>query len=98
MSSTSPWWLYILKTNQQTLYTGITTDVNRRLREHAQGQGAKYLRRFNQLEIMYQCEVADRSTASRLEVFIKQCSKQQKLEIIDKQLSVTELQDYLNKA
>ena len=85
----------MIKTNQHTLYTGITTDIDRRLKEHTQGQGAKYLKRFQTLQIVYQCKVADRSTASRLEASVKQCTKQQKLEIIRQQLNDQQLQQFL---
>ena len=78
------WFIYILETNQGTLYTGITTDVERRLQEHGLGKGAKYLRGKGPLTLRfcYQCE--GRSVASQLEIKIKRLNRQKKLALIKK--------------
>lgn len=81
------WSLYILRTRLDTLYTGITTDVARRLAQHSgQGkQGAKSLRAKGPLELVYQVSVADRSIASQLEYAIKQLTKAEKEALIKTQ-------------
>ncbi|MGL6019646.1 MAG: GIY-YIG nuclease family protein, partial [Gibbsiella quercinecans] len=57
------------------LYTGITTDVARRVAQHQAGKGAKALRGKGPLALAYHCQVGDRSLALRLEYRVKQLSK-----------------------
>ncbi|MFO6297512.1 GIY-YIG nuclease family protein [Rahnella selenatireducens] len=77
--STSPrWFLYMLRTPTGMLYTGITTDVTRRLCQHQAGKGAKALRGKGELELVFHCAAGDRSLASRLEIRVKKLSKVQK--------------------
>jgi len=78
------WNLYVLRCGDDTLYTGIATDVDRRLEEHRSSTvGAKYLRGRGPLQIMLQKEVGDRSLASRLEYRFKRLSRAQKLRYCD---------------
>jgi putative endonuclease len=73
------WSVYILRCSDNSLYTGIATDVSRRMREHEVGKtGAKYLRGRTPITLMFQQEVGDRSCASRVEHHIKQLSKREK--------------------
>lgn len=60
------------------LYTGITTDVTRRLGQHQAGKGAKALRGKGELELVFHCVAGDRSLASKLEIRVKKLSKVQK--------------------
>lgn len=60
------------------LYTGITTDVTRRLGQHQAGKGAKALRGKGELELVFHCVAGDRSLASKLEIRVKKLSKAQK--------------------
>ncbi|MBU9822227.1 GIY-YIG nuclease family protein [Rahnella sp. BCC 1045] len=77
--STSPvWFLYMLRTPTGMLYTGITTDVTRRLARHQTGKGAKALRGKGALELVFHCVAGDRSLASKLEIRVKKLSKPQK--------------------
>ncbi|MBF7979506.1 MULTISPECIES: GIY-YIG nuclease family protein [Rahnella] len=77
--STSPgWFLYMLRTPTGMLYTGITTDVTRRLGQHQAGKGAKALRGKGELELVFHCVAGDRSLASKLEIRVKKLSKAQK--------------------
>lgn len=78
----SCWHLYILRCVDGTLYTGITTDIKRRLAEHESGAGAKYTKGRAPLELVYSEECPNRSTASKREIEIKSLSKEQKLKII----------------
>ena len=81
----SVWYLYIIRTANQSLYTGITTDVERRLNQHQTNKGAKHLRGKGPLLIVYQICIGDRSTALKLEYGIKQLSKTQKERLVQDQ-------------
>jgi len=76
--------LYIVRCADGTLYTGIATDVDRRLAEHESGlRGAKFLRGKGPLKIVFSRIVGDRATASRLEYRVKKLDRSQKLDLID---------------
>ena len=72
------WSLYLVRCHNGSLYTGITTDVERRFGEHCNGSGAKYLRGRGPLRLEFQCNVGDRSEALRLEYIVKRLDKAQK--------------------
>ncbi len=75
----SAWYVYIVECVDLTLYTGITTNIARRLKEHEAGKGAKYTKGRAPLKLIYQEECKDRSSASKRELEIKALSKEQKL-------------------
>jgi putative endonuclease len=77
------WYVYILKCADDTLYTGITTDVNRRLNEHNKGTGARYTKTRLPVVLMALFEASDRSEASKEEYRIKQLTRKEKLLLID---------------
>jgi putative endonuclease len=79
------WQLYMLQTAAGMLYTGITTDVNRRLQQHQQGRGARSLRGKGPLTLVFHCDAGDRAAASRLEYQVKQLSRAQKLQLVAQQ-------------
>ena len=75
--------LYIVRCADGTLYTGIATDVEKRLAEHADGsRGARFLRGKGPLEIVFAAPAGDRATASRLEYRVKRLTRRQKLELV----------------
>ncbi len=76
------WYLYIIRCKAGQLYTGITTDVQRRFSEHQAGKGAKFLRGKAPLALVYQEEVGSHTTALQREHQIKQLSKAQKEALI----------------
>ena len=77
------WFVYILRTSKGQLYTGISTDTQRRLQEHEAGKvGAKSLRGKGPLKLEWQLEVENRSEASRLEAKIKQLGKAAKEQLL----------------
>ena len=76
------WYLYILRCGDGTLYTGITTDVARRLEEHRQGRGAKYTRGRGPLELVYQEECGTHSEALKRELEVKALSRMEKERLI----------------
>lgn len=70
------WWVYIIRTSDGQLYTGITTDMQRRWREHSSGKGgARYFRARKPHAICLLEEHPDRSSASKREAQIKGFSK-----------------------
>lgn len=76
------WYVYMLRCGDGSLYTGSTTDVARRLREHQSGTGAKYTRSRPPVTLAYTEKAPDRSAALRREAAIKKLSRRQKLELI----------------
>ena len=76
------WYLYILRCKGNTLYTGITTDVARRLEAHRSGKGAKYTRGRCPLELVYQETCGTHSDALKRELEIKAMSRMQKEEML----------------
>ena len=76
------WYVYILECADNTLYTGITTDCERRLKQHNAGKGAKYTRARIPVELRYSEASEDRSSATKREISIKSLSKAQKLSLI----------------
>lgn len=76
------WHLYMLRMPSGMLYTGITTDVGRRVAQHQAGKGAKALRGKGELELVFHYQVGDRSTALKLEYRVKQLSKKQKESLV----------------
>ena len=76
------WYLYILRCKDGTYYTGITTDVEKRLEAHRSGKGAKYTRGRGPLELVYSEACQDHSHALKRECEVKKLSKEQKLQMI----------------
>lgn len=95
-NNNSIWFLYIIRTAKQSLYTGITTDVARRLHQHQMGKGAKHLKGHKDLSVVYQLRVEQRSTALKLEYRIKQLSKIQKEKLVLLSPNLDELFTFLN--
>lgn len=84
--------LYIVRCADGSLYTGIATDVGRRIREHEDGsRGAKYLRGKGPLRLEFEQRLGDRSVASRVEFGIKRLDRARKEELITGQYSLTDL-------
>ena len=72
------WYLYILRCGDETLYTGITTDVQRRLADHRAGKGAKYTRGRAPLELVYEEKCGTHSDALRREYAVKALTRAEK--------------------
>ncbi len=86
--------LYIVRCADDTLYTGIATDVPGRIAEHENGsRGAKYLRGRGPLRLEFNEPVGDRSSALRLEFRVKQLSRRQKEALIRGDQSLSALLD-----
>lgn len=78
-----PWFVYVLRCADGTLYTGSTTDPAKRLRAHNEGAGAKYTRARRPCTLIYSEPAADRSAALRREAAIKKLSRAEKLRLIE---------------
>ena len=78
------WYLYILRCKDNTLYTGITTDVEKRLEAHRSGKGAKYTRGRGPLELVYTEQCPDKGAALRREHGIKALTREEKEKLISK--------------
>lgn len=77
------WTVYILECADQTLYTGITNDLERRLAQHHAGRGAKYTKGRAPLKLLYQEACENRSLASKREIQIKALSRAKKIALIN---------------
>lgn len=76
------YFLYILQCSDDTLYTGITTNLDRRIKEHNNSKlGAKYTKVRRPVKLVYSQQFIDRSEASKEESRIKKLSRQQKLSL-----------------
>lgn len=76
------YYVYILCCGDGTLYTGYTDDPERRVKVHNAGKGAKYTRSRLPVELVYQEECEDKSTALRRERAIKALTRDQKIKLI----------------
>lgn len=84
----SIWHVYLIRTAAGLLYTGISTDPERRLREHGEGvRGSRMLRGRGPLQIVFRQPAGTRSVASKIEAHIKKLSRPQKLQLVSGELS-----------
>lgn len=83
------WWVYIIETETGKLYTGISTDVDRRFAEHQNPakKGAKFFRVDAPKLVVYRERCNNRSEASKRECIIKRFSRKQKLELLTASLT-----------
>ena len=77
-----PWYLYIVLCSDTTLYTGITTNIQRRIHEHNTGRGAKYTRGRGPVELVHLRQYKNRSDASKAEAKFKKFKRKKKIQII----------------
>lgn len=75
--------VYIVECSDGTLYTGYTTDVERRIQEHNAGEGARYTRGRTPVELVYTASFESRSAACAREAEIKTMPRAEKLTLID---------------
>lgn len=93
VESGSEWSIYMIKTRLNTLYTGISTDVERRFKEHSgvSKRGARYLKGKGPLELVWQQMVGTKSDALVLEYKVKKLNRRQKLCLIEGSLDLAAL-------
>jgi putative endonuclease len=76
----------MVQCSDKTLYTGITTDINRRIEEHnSSSKGAKYTKVRRPVHLVYEECYEDRSSASKREFVLKKLTRQEKLNLINKE-------------
>ncbi|RPH56525.1 MAG: GIY-YIG nuclease family protein [Chloroflexi bacterium] len=78
-----PFFCYILECSDGTFYTGWTTDLPRREKQHNAGRGARYTRVRTPVKMVYIEEQADKITALKRELAIKHMSREQKKRLIE---------------
>ncbi|WP_230514007.1 GIY-YIG nuclease family protein [Limnobaculum parvum] len=96
LAEKNDWYLYILRTADNRLYTGITTSIERRFKQHQSGNGAKALRNAGELTLVYQIKTAGHSEALKLEYRVKQLTKAKKEKLVNDQPSIEQLTALLN--
>lgn len=78
------WYVYILKCRDESLYTGITIDLERRVIEHNDSErGAKYTKNRRPVILVYSEHCATKSEALKRELYIKGLSREEKIKLID---------------
>jgi len=87
MKAAGLWYVYLLSCSDQSLYCGITTNLERRLKEHNQGRaGAKYTRARRPVRLVYQREFSDRASAAKFEYQLKQLDRSAKQQLVVAQI------------
>ncbi|MGR8979468.1 MAG: GIY-YIG nuclease family protein [Gammaproteobacteria bacterium] len=84
------WFVYIIHCSDESLYTGITNDVSRRLKQHEDLKGAKYFRGRHPKQLVYLEPGHNRSSAAKREFEIKKISRKEKWRIIASDLNKIE--------
>lgn len=80
------YFVYLLQCKDESIYTGITTDVARRFEEHKNGEGGHYTRSKGAVKILYVEKKRNRSSALKREAEIKRWPRQKKLKLIESQV------------
>ena len=78
-----PYFVYLLECADGSLYTGVTTDVKRRLAEHKNGTGGRFTRAKGAKRIVYTERHPDRSSAQKREAEIKSWPREKKLTLVE---------------
>ena len=76
------WYIYILKCNDGRFYTGITSNLKRRFKEHKRGRGGRFTRSFGVNKLLYQEKCFTRPQALKREAQIKSWPKRRKITLI----------------
>jgi putative endonuclease len=91
MESNPDWSVYIIRCDDGSLYTGVSTDVERRFREHLETpRGAKFFNGRKPLEVVYREAGHSRSSAARREAAIKKLNRDTKLRLIRENAAMLE--------
>ncbi len=87
------WFLYLIRLATGELYTGITTDIERRLTEHEKGtpRGARYLRGRGPLLLVFSQRVGDRSCALKTEAAVKKLARSKKELLVAGQIALAQI-------
>ncbi len=86
------WFLYLIRCKDGNLYTGITTDVKRRFKEHKGGnRGSKYLRGKAPLELVLKKRIGDKGLALKVEDRVKKLTKIKKELLVEGKIGIREI-------
>jgi putative endonuclease len=77
------YYLYILKCSDGTLYTGVTNNLENRMKVHNSGKGSKYVRTRLPFEVVYTEEHEDKVSAMKREYVVKQMNRSEKVKLIN---------------
>jgi putative endonuclease len=77
------WYVYILECMDNSFYTGVTNDLDKRMQTHAKGKGSKYIRQKGFKELLRSKPCKDKSEACKCEYQIKQLPRNEKLDWFD---------------
>jgi putative endonuclease len=89
------YWIYILHCENNSYYTGFTTNLTRRYADHVAGTASKYTRTFKPLQLSQAWEIENKSLALKLEYYIKKLSHSQKKDLIENPKKITILQKFI---
>jgi putative endonuclease len=95
-TNTKKWSIYLLRNERNALYTGVTTNLPKRLHAHKNklARGAKFTKACKSLELVYHCEVGPRTLALKIEARIKRLKKSQKNVLVSSNLSLNQLLEF----
>jgi len=81
------WYTYILKCGDNSLYTGCTNNLEKRIQTHSSGKGAKYTRSHLPVKLVYSEKLDNRSLASKRESEIKKLPRKEKISLIESSMN-----------
>lgn len=93
-------YIYIVRCDDDSLYTGITTDIEKRLKNHSDGKGpshAKYMRGRHPVELAALWETEEYRVAAKLEYAIKRLKRADKIRLINKEATIEVLFEHLSE-
>ncbi len=79
LSKTKTWYVYLLQCMDDSLYTGITNDITKRMATHKSGKGSKYVTRKRFKRLLYTLRAIDKVDAAKMEYVIKQLPREDKI-------------------
>lgn len=91
----TPWWLYVVRCSDNSLYCGVTPHVEKRVQKHNAGQGAKYTKHRSPVSLVAAWKYQNRSLAQKQEYGFKQLTRADKLQFVN-EFTVDELSESPN--
>jgi predicted GIY-YIG superfamily endonuclease len=78
----SPWFLYLLQCGDQSFYTGIAKNLERRIQAHQIGKGSRYTKAHQPVQLVFYMKLSSQKQALRLEAWVKRQSRNWKKQLI----------------
>lgn len=91
------YFVYILKMKDETLYCGITNNINKRMKQHSIGTASKYTRSRLPFILVFLAFIGSKSDALKIEIKIKKLKKEAKLELINSKLNALNYLTYISQ-